>query len=94
MNLIGEFNGLAIPGMPKINELYPLVGNFVNLEYSLPSGQKVKFLDDNSMYLGNQVECKFSVGRCYGLLADEHFLLVCEYSENGADPEIVIYMRR
>jgi len=94
MNLIGEFNGLAIPGMPKINELYPLVGNFVNLEYSLPSGQKVKFLDDNSMYLGNQVECKFGVSRCYGLLADEHFLLVCEYGENGADPEIVIYMRR
>ena len=47
-------------------------------------------MNENSMYLGNQVECKFGVGRCYGLLADEHFLLVCGYGENGADPEIVI----
>ena len=37
--LIGELNGLGIPGMPKITELYALVGNFVNLEYPLPSGQ-------------------------------------------------------
>ena len=92
--LIGEFNGLGIPGMPKIDELYALVGNFVNLEYPLPGGQTVKFLDDNSMYLGNQVECESKEGRCYGLLADEHFLLVSEYGENAADPEVVVYVRR
>ena len=92
--LIAEFNALKIPGMPKITELYALVGNFVNLPYPLPSGQIVKFLDNNSMYLGNQVECQSREGRCYGLLADEHFLLVCEYGENGADPEVVAYLRR
>ena len=92
--LIGEFNGLGIPGMPKIDELYALVGNFVNLEYPLPGGQTVKFLDDNSMYLGNQVECESKEGRCYGLLADEHFLLVSKYGENAADPEVVVYVRR
>ena len=54
-SLIDEFNALGIPGMPKINELYALVGNFVNLEYPLHSGQKVKFLDNNSMYLGNHL---------------------------------------
>ena len=27
--LIGEINALGIPGMPKITELYALVGNFV-----------------------------------------------------------------
>ena len=32
--LIGEFNSLNIPGMPKINELFPLNGSFVNLSYS------------------------------------------------------------
>ena len=92
--LIGEFNGLGIPGMPKINELYALVGKYVNLEYLLPSGGNVKFLDDNSMYLGNQVECEFGEGRCYGMVAGLDFLLVCEYGENGANPEIVLYLRR
>ena len=92
--LIGEVNGLGIPGMPKINELYALLGRYVNLEYPLPSGQTVKFLDDNSMYLGNQVECELREGRCYGMVACLEFLLVCEYGENGADPEIVVYKRR
>ena len=92
--LIGEFNALAIPGMPMINELYALVGRYVNLEYPLPSGGTVKFLDDNSMYLGNQVECELREGRCYGMVACLEFLLVCEYGENGADPEIVVYKRR
>ena len=92
--LIGEFNALGIPGMPKINELYALVGKYVNLEYPMPSGGNVKFLDDNSMYLGNQVECEFGEGRCYGMVAGLDFLLVCEYGENGAGPEIVLYKRR
>lgn len=93
-SLISEFNELGIPGMSKINELYALVGKYVNLEYPLPSGEIVKFLDDNSMYLGNQVECAFGEGRCYGMVAGLDFLLVCEYGENGAAPEIVLYKRR
>ena len=92
--LIDEFNGLAIPGMTKITELYPLVGNYVNLEYALPNGQTVKFLDNNSMYLGNQVECEFGEGRCFGLIAGMDFLLVAEYGENGSDAELVMYKRR
>lgn len=94
LTLIGEFNGLGISGMPEIKELYPLCGSFVNLEYTLPGGQKVKFLDDASIYLGNQVECNFSGNRCFGLVAGEDFLLVCEYGENGANPGIVVYTRR
>lgn len=90
--LISEFNGLGLPGMPKITELYALVGNFVNLEYPLPSGQKAKLLDENSVYLGNQVE--IGDGRCYGLIAAPEFLLVGEYGENGTDPEIVLFKRR
>lgn len=43
-------------GMEKIEELYPLIGRYVNLEYTLPSGQKVKLLNDDEMYLGNQLE--------------------------------------
>lgn len=92
--LIGEFNRLGISGMPKIDELYALVGSYVNLSYSLPGSGTVKFLDDNSMYLGNQVECQYKEGRCYGMVACHDFLLVSEYGENGADPEIVVYKRR
>lgn len=93
-NLIGEFNELQIPGMPKMKELYPLIGSFVNLAYPLPSGEVVKLLEDDNIYLGNQLECAFGNGRCYGVVAGLDFLLVAEYGENGTDPEIVMYKRR
>ena len=92
--IIDEFNSLSIPGMSKISELYALAGSFVNLEYPLPSGGTMKLLDNNSMYLGNQMECELREGRCYGLLAGVGFLLVSEYGQNGADPEIVVFKRR
>ena len=82
--------------MPKIKELYPLHGSFVNLEYPLPNGIKAKFLNDNEAYLGNQVECEFNDEKkqCFGLIANTNFLLVCEYEANGNNPEIIIYKRR
>lgn len=91
--LIAEFNALTIPDMPEITDLNALCGAYINLEYSLPSGQTMKLWDDTRVYLGNQVR-KVGSNRCYGLTADEHYLLVCEYGENGADPEIVVYKRR
>ena len=95
--IIEEFNSLKVDGMSKIEDLYPLQGSFVNLEYPLPNGKKVKLLNDNETYLGNQVECDFNDGefkRCFGLLANTTFLLVCEYGENGTNPEIIIYKKR
>ena len=95
--LIKEFNSLNIDGMSKIDELYPLNGTFVNLEYNLPNGKKVKFLDDNEIYLGNQVECEFNdneIKKCFGLVANMNFLLVCEYDENGENPQLLIYKSR
>ena len=95
--IIDEFNSLNVPGMPKINELYPLNGAYVNLSYPLPSGSAVKLLEDDNIYLGNQVECEFNEGkiiRCYGLVAGMDFLLVSEYGANGDSPEIVVYKKR
>ena len=95
--LIDEFNLLNILGMPKIKELFSLNGAFVNLEYPLPNGKYIKLLEDNNIYLGNQVECEFNDGenvRCFGLVANMDFLLVSEYGENGIDPEIIIYKKR
>lgn len=95
--LIDEFNTLGIDGMPEITQLHELAGFYVNLEYPLPNGEKVKLLRDNDIYLGNQVKCKFSdgtSGRCFGLIAGMDFLLVCEYGESGTEPEIVVFKRR
>ncbi len=95
--LIEEFNSLDIDGMSKIDELYSLHGSFVNLEYTLPNGKKEKFLNDDEMYLGNQVECLFNddeIKKCFGLVANTNFLLVCEYEEDGKNPEILIYKKR
>ena len=95
--LLEEFNSLKVDGMPKVEELYPLHGSYVNLEYILPNGEKVKFLNDNEAYLGMQLECLFNDGdikRCFGILANMNFLLVCEYGEEGSNPELIIYKKR
>ena len=92
--LIGEINALGIEGMPKLKSLNALVGKFVNLEYRLPSGACVKFLDDGTTYLGNQLEPEFGGGRCFGVLANMDFILICTYGQDGADPELVLYKKR
>ena len=79
--------------MPEVTGLNTLPGSYVNLQYVLPGGQEVKFWRDDRVYLGNQLE-KLGSGRCYGLLADEKYLMVCEYGQDGADPEIIIFKKR
>lgn len=92
--IIDEINGLNIDGMEKVTELYPLVGHYVNLEYPVPGGA-VKFLKDDEMYLGAQVESRFDNGGfCFGVIARESFILICTYGENGSNPELVLYKRR
>ncbi len=92
--LIAEINELGIEGMPKVDKLNALVGSYVNLEYRLPGGAKVKFLDDNNTYLGNQLEPEFGGDRCFGVLANMDFIMVCTYGEGGLDPELVLYKKR
>ena len=92
--LIDEINALHIEGMPKVEKLNALVGKYVNLEYRLPNGMNVKFLDDNTTYLGNQLEPEFDGERCFGVLANMEFILICTYGEEGAEPELVLYKKR
>ena len=92
--LIDELNTLLhIEGLPKVEGLNVLPGEFVNLEYTLPNNEKVKFLDDNQEYLGSQLESK-SGDKCFGIVANAEFLLICSYEENGENPELVIYKKR
>ena len=95
--LIEEINNLKVEGMPKIDELYPLNGSFVNLAYPMPNGECIKLLDDKGTYLGNQVECEFNndgLIRCFGIIANMEFILVSEYGINGDNPQLIIYIKR
>ena len=92
--LIDEINALHIEGMPKLEKLNALVGGYINLEYRLPNGQSVKFLDDGVTYLGNQLECEFGGNRCFGIAANMEFILISTYEENRKNPELVVYKKR
>ena len=93
-NLKNEINLLLTAlELPKAESLYELKGEFVNLEYILPSGKTVKFLNDNDIYLGTQIEFA-DCGICYGIVADTSFILICSYSVNGSEPELICYKKR
>lgn len=92
--LLGEVNALlAAEGIDSIDGLYELAGRFVNLPYTLPSGEKVKLLDDKNVYLGAQIPFA-DCGVCCGVVADTGFLLLCRYSVDGSEPELVAYHKR
>ena len=75
--------------MEKLNAL---VGGYVNLEYPLPGGMNVKFLDDNATYFGNQIEGEND--RFFGVIGNADFLLVSTYGKDITEPELVLYKKR
>ena len=92
--LIEEINNLNIEGMPRVDRLNALVGRYVNLEYRLPGGMKARFLDDQTTYLGNQLESEIVEGLCFGVLANMDFILISTYEKNGENPELILYKKR
>lgn len=92
--LMDEINALHIEGLPRVEKLNALVGRFINMEYHLPNGQITKLLNDDTTYLGTQLECEFGGGRCFGIAANMDFILVCTYDAGGENPELVIYKKR
>lgn len=92
--LLEEINALNVEGLPEVTKLYPLVGKDVNLEYRLPNGQAVRFLDDNATYFGNQLECVFGGERHFGVVAGRDFILICTYEGEGEKPELALYWKR
>lgn len=90
--LMAAFNALGIEGMGEVTQLFALRGLFINLEFTLPGGQRAKFWHDDRIYLGSQLP-KAGSQRCYGICGDEHHLMVCEYSAMGADPALVVFQR-
>ena len=92
--LVDEINGLNIEGMPKVEKLNALVGKFVNLTYRLPNGMHVKFLNDETTYLGTQLESDIVDGLCFGVLANMDFILISTYEAEGKNPELLLYKKR
>lgn len=93
-SLLDEINELLTTlDVPNTDALYELSGEFVNLPYILPSGGSVQFLDNQRIYLGRQIEVA-DLGICYGVVADTSFILVCSYSVDGSEPELVAYKKR
>ena len=92
--LIDEFNVLLeIEGLPKVEKLNVLSGSFINLEYRLSNGNKIKFLNDKASYLGSQLELE-GLDRCIGIAANMEFLLISSYEADGKNPELVVYKKR
>jgi len=92
--LLNEINAfLTTNGIPTSEALYELAGKMVNLSFTLPNGNTVKFLNDNKIYLGCQVEDPDGE-RYYGIVSDGTFIMISTYTENGNNPELVMFKRR
>ena len=92
--LLEEVNALLrVNELPAADALCELPGAFVNLSYPLPNGRTEKLLDDKNIYLGTQIEFA-DRGVCYGVVADTTFILICSYSVDGSEPELVAYRKR
>lgn len=92
--LLTEINSLLTAlELPKADNLCELKGEYVNLEYILPCGETVKFLNDNNIYLGTQIEID-GLDRCFGVVADMDFILICSYGDGGSTPELICYRKR
>lgn len=91
--MINEINDLNLDFIAQIEELYPLNGRFVNLEYEFKNGEKIKLLNDSNVYLGTQISKKDNSGY-YGVISDNDYILVSEYDNNYQNAKIIVYKRR
>ena len=88
--VIDSINALSIEGL-HADDMNILPGSLVNLEYPLPSGGTIKFLNDDLTYFANQIEIDGE--KCYGVVSDGTFLLVSSYGPKGKDPELLVYKK-
>lgn len=86
--ILTEIKNLGIKEFEKLNSLNLLDGNYLNLEIELPNGDRAKLLDDNKKYYANQIDIENS-DKCYGVAADESFIVVYKYGCDGADAELI-----
>ena len=56
--------------------------------------KKVKFLNDQSIYWGNQLECEFGGDRYFGNLVGMDFIMTRTCEENGENLELLLWKNR
>ena len=88
-----ERRNIAYESCPGVSAMFGAAAA-LNLEYTLPNGTKVKFLDDQTTYLGNQLESEIIPDVCFGVLANMDFILICTYEQGGTNPELILYKKR
>lgn len=86
--ILKEIKNIGIKEFESFKSLNLMDGSYLNLEVELPSGIKTKLLDDNKKYYANQIDIENS-NKCYGVAADEDFIVVYKYGCNGSDAELV-----
>lgn len=86
--LLAEIKALGIKEFESLTSLNLLDGSYLNLEVELPNGIKTKLLDDNKKYYANQIDIAGS-DKCYGVAADENFIVVYRYGCEGKDAELI-----
>lgn len=86
--ILAEIKALGIKEFDNLKSLNQLDGSYLNLEVNLPNGVKVKLLDDNKKYYANQIDISGS-DKCYGVAADESFIVVYRYGCEGKDAELI-----
>ena len=84
-----EIGKIGIQEFEQLKSLNLLDGSYLNLEIELPNGVKAKLLDDNKKYYANQIDIAGS-DKCYGVAADEKFIVVYKYGCEGKDAELIM----
>lgn len=86
--LLAKIKALGIKEFESLTSLNLLDGSYLNLEVELPNGIQTKLLDDNKKYYANQIDIAGS-DKCYGVAADENFIVVYRYGCEGKDAELI-----
>ena len=60
---------------------------------NLPVEQR-RGISVKATYLGNQLHSLYGGSRCFGIVANMQFLLVCTYGALGDAPELLLYKQR
>ena len=90
--ILAKLYTLGIEELCSVKTLNLLGGDYINLECSLPNGKIGKILDDNKLYLANQVE-ENGTDKCFGIAADENQIAVFKYGCDGVDAELIMWVK-
>lgn len=92
--IINEINELHVDGMPPVPSLDNVSGKLINYSYRMPSGESVKLLKDDAIYLACELECEFGGDLRFGAIASMDFILVFTHDKNNENTELVIFKHR